>query len=394
MQVLNDVPSINTFTNDEGHFIEAFGISTKRNGNNWAISKATGHEKIKQFQDKDFAIIPEMLRSPTKGHYFGNETEADILNGYAKHSHGKIIKIKGPFNYNDGTDDYYYNFIIKLRDSKAAALLNEYGPKMTIPFSISAHIMPIEGPDWEIEDWHPIGAALVQQGAYGPEAIISKFCTGSSASCEKSLAAAFCDKADAESAQIITSLVSKAASFQHNMAENIPNAVSNAPVVPELKAEPQTAAPLPAVNQISMTKEQYEQALKEAAEKAEAKSTERITALETKDKINTLNLVWAKVKDPTVKEALIKKYQAHDGLKNVDVVKEIADDVLKNLSQEEEKPEEKPAEEPPTTGKKSKAASLELAKEPDVPEVKESKAAAQVDNPALTIHNFIMGSKR
>jgi hypothetical protein len=393
VQVLDpSVKEFKTYSNDDGHFIEAFGISTKRNGNNWAIAKATGHEKVKQFQDRDFAIIPQMLKGPTKGHYFGNDTEEDLLNGYSKHSHGKIINIKGPFNYNDGTDDYFYNFVIKLRDSKAAAILNEYGPKMWIPFSISPHIMPLSGPDWEMDDWHAIGTALVDRGAYGDQAIISKFCTGSSAVCEKSLAASFCDKADLESAQIITSLVSKAASFQPSMSETITNAVSNAPPVAELKAEP-TITPVQAPKGIEYSPEQIEQIRKEAQAKSEAIWKEKVTALETKDKINTLNLVWAKVKDPTVKEALIKKYQT---LENVDIVKEIADDVLKNLSQEEEKEEEKdkPTGDKPLEQKKSKAASLELTKEPDIPEQKESKAASLQDNPAQTIHNFIMGGRK
>jgi hypothetical protein len=421
MQVLQpDVRTFTNYSNEDGHFIEAFGISTKRNGNNWAISKQTGHEKIKQFQDRDFAIIPQMLQGPTKGHYFGNDTEEDLINGYSKHSHGKIIKIKGPYNYNDGTDDYFYNFVIKLRDSKAAAVLNEYGPKTWIPFSISPHIMPLSGPDWEMDDWHAIGTALVDRGAYGPDAIITKFCTGSAPKCEKSLAAAAlnriqkaemehvrhleettikpCEKADTESSRIITSLVSKVASFQASMAENIPNTVTNAPIpVAELKAEPSTTAPQTPVNQITITAEEIQKIKDEAIAKSEAIWKEKVTALETKDKINTLNLVWAKVKDPTVKEALVKKYQTLD---NVDIVKEIAEDVIKNLSQQEEedKDKEKPAgDEPPTTGKKSKAASLELTKEPDIPsteEKKESKAASQQQlSHAETINRFIMEGK-
>jgi hypothetical protein len=391
VQVLEPTQEVRSYSDETGHFIESFGISTKRNGNNWAISKQTGHEKVKQFQDRDFAIIPEMLRGTTKGHYFGNYTEADILAGYAKHSHGKIIRIKGPYSYNDGTDDYFYNFVIKLRDSKAAAALEEHGPKTWNHYDISPHIMPISGPDWDIEDWHPLGTALVTRGAYGPEAIISKFCTGSSAACEKSLGAALCEKEDNEMSQIITSLVSKAASIQSYMAENIPNTVTNAPPIAELKPEPN---PQPAaVNQISITAEEIQKIKYEAIAKSEAIWKEKVTALETKDKINTLNQVWAKVKDPTVKEALIKKYQT---LENVDIVKEIADDVLKNLSQEEEKEEEKdkPSGDKPVEQKKSKAASLELAKEPDVPEVKESKAASLQDNPAQTIHSFIMGGRK
>ncbi len=394
------------------------------NGNGDAISKKTAHEKVKQFLGHNFAIIPSMLKGPTKGHYFGNDTEPDLLNGYATHSHGKITKIIGPFYYPDGTNDYYYDFMIKLRDSKASAVLQKYGPTLWTPFSISPHIMPLDGPDWDMTDWRPVGTALVDRGAFGPEAIVSKFCTGTSAACEKSIASSAtgtgnifwntvtgtttgteilrtltpCDKADAESAEILSSYCSKAASLQHTMAENVPTNVTNAPpiVTAELKAEPTIAnAPVqPAVNNISITAEELEKIKAEATAKSEAIWKEKVTALETKDKINTLNNVWGKVKDPAVKDALIKKYQT---LENVDIVKEIADDVIKHLSsqEEEKKPEGEGEKKPEETGaKKSKASNLK--KEPDIPAEetkKESKAAAQEYNAAELIQFMIMGGK-
>jgi len=400
---------IQSFSNETGNYIRSFGISTKLNGNNVAISKETGHDLVKQFGGHNFAIIPHALKGPTKGHYFGNDTEEDLLRGYATHSHGKITKILGPYYYPDGTNDYFYDFIIKLRDSKASAILQQYGPTTWTPFSISPHIMPIEGPDWNITKWRPVGTALVDRGAFGTEAIISKFCTGSAAECERSLGSSLltivpCEKSDSESAGILSSYVSKAASLQHTMPENNLGEVTNASTsIPStggtttlLTKEPGTAAPLPTVNQISITAEELEKIKKEAAAKEEAMWKEKVTALETKDKINTLNNVWGNVKDPAVKEALIKKYQAHDGLKNVDVVKEIADDVLKHLStppEEDEKKEEgdKPAE---TGGAKKGSKASSLTKEPDIPEedkAKKSKASALDFNAVELIQNTIMG---
>ena len=415
---VQDPKPITSFSDETGHYIRAFGISTRQNGNGDAISKRTGHEKVKRFLGHNFAIIPHMLKGPSKGHYFGNDTEPDLLNGYATHSHGKITKIIGPFYYPDGTNDYYYDFMIKLRDSKASAVLQQHGPTLWTPFSISPHIMPLDGPDWDITDWRPVGTALVDRGAFGPEAIVSKFCTGTAAVCEKSIGFALdritkaemehaihydsivpCEKSDNESAEILSSYCSKAASLLHTMAENIPNTVANAPpATAELKQEPPTQMTTPpAVNQISITAEELEKIKAEATAKSEAIWKEKVTALETKDKINTLNNVWGKVKDPAVKDALIKKYQTLD---NVDIVKEIADDVLKHLSEteEEKKPAEgdNPKDEPPATGaKKSKASALK--KEPEIevtPEEnkRESKAAAQDDNPAQLINSLIMGA--
>jgi len=407
---------IQSFSNETGNYIRSFGISTKLNGNNVAISKETGHDLVKQFGGHNFAIIPHALKGPTKGHYFGNDTEEDLLRGYATNSHGKITKILGPYYYPDGTNDYFYDFIIKLRDSKASSILQQYGPTTWTPFSISPHIMPIEGPDWNITKWRPVGTALVDRGAFGTEAIISKFCTGSAVECERSLGSALvvnivpCEKSDNESAEILSSYVSKAASLQHTMPENNLGEVTNASTsIPTtsgttttlLTKEPGTAATasLPTVNQISITAEELEKIKKEAAAKEEALWKEKVTALETKDKINTLNNVWGNVKDPAVKEALIKKYQAHDGLKNVDVVKEIADDVLKHLStppEEDEKGKEegdKPAGETGASNKKGSKASS-LTKEPDIPDedkAKKSKASALDFNAVELIQNTIMG---
>jgi len=381
-------------------------MSTKVNGNGDAINKKTGHDKIQQFLGHNFAIIPHMLKGPTKGHYIGKDTEADLLDGYATHSHGKITKVVGPYGYFDGTDDYYYDFVIKLRDSKASALLQKHGPTLWTPFSVSPHIMPLSGPDWDMDDWRPVGVALVDRGAFGPQSIVSKFCTGSSAECEKSIGSAQmdrtlnrigivpCDKSDNESTEILSSIVSKVASLNNTMSENIPNAVSNAPPIAELKPEPQITNVQPAVNQISITAEEIQKIKDEATAKSEAIWKEKVTALETKDKINTLNIVFAKVKDPAVKEALIKKYQGE----NVDLVKQAMDDFVQHLSKEEEeeaKKEDKTAEEPNTQAKKSKASSLK--KEPDVPAEEEaerkSKASSQETNAAQLIQRMIMGGR-
>lgn len=403
MQLLepSTVTDIHSYSDESGHYIRGHLIDTRLNGNNWRIKPPVERlTKIlnEQVPDKDFMIDAKLLAERKDAHYYGNGTKEDIMRGYAEKSHGKYQKVLGPFSYNDGTDDVYYEFIAKLHNSKAAAALMEHGSKSWIPFSHSAHIWQTEGPDWEITDFEFLGGALVDRGAYGPDAVISKMCKGTAPVCTKSLSASKIDNAiqgvieDEKTAKIITSLVSKAASIHSSMSENIPNAVSNAPIpVAELKPEPSQSQP--PVNQITITAEQIQKIKDEAIAKSELVWKEKVTALETKDKINTLNLVWAKVKDPTVKEALIKKYQT---LENVDIVKEIADDVLKNLSTEEEKKEEeKPvAEEPTTTAKKSKSASLELAKEPDIPEVKESKTASQqTDNPAQLINRFIMGGK-
>lgn len=327
-------------------------------------------------------IDGEKIRQGVDAHYYGDGSEQSILSGYKQYSHGTYQKVLGPFPYNDGTDDVYYDCIIKLHNSKAAAALVENGQKTWIPFAHSPHIWPIEGPDDNITDFRFLGGALVVKGAYGANAVISKMCKGTAPVCTKSLSASV----DEQTAQIITSLVSKAASTQLSMAENIPNDVTKAPI--ELKTEPVSPANPAPVNQLTITAEELQKIKDEAVAKADAIWKEKVTALETKDKNNTLNIVFAKVKDPTVRDALIKKYLPQD----VDLVKQAVDDAIAHLSQEEEpKPEEKP-EEPPVSGKKSKSASIELPKEP-VAEVESKTASAPVNKAVELAKWFKSGGK-
>lgn len=401
MQVLDHQPDTRSFSNEEGHFIEGFLIGTKRNDANWRINKHTAHQLVQKFVGRDFAIIPHLIQTPLSqgggGHYFGQDTKEDLLKGYADNSHGKYHKILGPYSYNDGTDDYFYNAIIKLRDSKAASALIEHGANTWEPFSISPHIWPRLGPDNDIYDWEPIGGALVIKGAYGSQAVISKLCKGTSAQCEKSLGASTstCEKGDEETAQIISSIVSKSASIQTSMPEN--KEATNTPQVTTLAevVKPNSNATVNAQEAITnaqitkvVTPEQFAE-----AEKRNQELEKQVTELRTKDKLNTLNNMFVKVKDEKAKDELIKKYSKYD---NVDQLKEFITEVYPILraSEEEEKPAEENKEEPKTEGKKGKAASL--PKEPDLPkeETSESKAASVPVNKLQEILRFQMSGGR
>lgn len=151
MQVLAHNPEIESYSEETGNYIKGFLIGTKLNDANWKINKQTGHDLIKKFEGTDFAIIPHLLNTPLSkgggGHYFGQDTPEDLKRGYAENSHGKYHKILGPYSYNDGTDDYWYSAIIKLRDSKAASELVKHGKETWVPYSVSPHIWPKAGPD-------------------------------------------------------------------------------------------------------------------------------------------------------------------------------------------------------------------------------------------------------
>lgn len=407
MQILAHNPEIETYSDETGDYVKGFLIGTKLNDANWRINKATGHDLIKKFEGTDFAIIPSLLNTPLSqgggGHYFGQDTLEDLKRGYAENSHGKYHKVLGPYSYNDGTDDYWYNTIIKLNNSKAASELVKHGKDTWIPYSISPHVWPKAGPDNDIYDWEPIGGALVIKGAYGPQAVISKLCKGTAAACEKSLGASGhkeiglvlneiakpCEQKDTELAQIISSLVSKSANSPHIMPETKD---ATTPVVTTLTAE--VAKPNATVNaqeaitnaQVTkiVTPEQFAE-----AEKRNAELEKQVKQLLEDKKLNTLNNLLVNVKDQKVKEEFVKKWSKND---NVDQLKEFLTEVYPILRASEQDEEEKPAAEEdngekPLKAGKGKAASLPA--EPAIPkEEQESKTASIPVNKNLEIIRF------
>lgn len=385
MQILAHNPEIQTYSNEEGHFITGFLIGTKPNEARWKISKRTGHNLVQKFIGKDFAIIPELITKPLSegggGHYFGQDTKEDLLRGYAENSHGKYVRVKGPYAYNDGTDDYYYNFDVKLRDSKAASELVKHGADTWIPYSHSPHIWPLAGPDDDIYDWEPIGGALVIKGAYGPQAVISKLCKGTAAQCEKSLGASsdkpMCEKKDTEIAQIISSLVSKSASIQSSMTENPGNAAPSAPEVKTLNADaakPNAVVELNAQNQISNAPKIVSAAEFEAAQKEKAELQKQVKQL-LDDKRNTeLNGLLADFTGTTeekVKTEFVEKWFK----KEVDakLLREFYNDILSIKKEKRKASEEEQNKE-------------DVDKDDDVvkPEAKQAKTSKGASLPAET----------
>lgn len=434
MQVLDHQPDTRSWSDSSGHYIECYGIGTKYNEAKWKINKETGHEKVQKFPGHHFAVIPELIQKPLSegggGHYFGLDTKDDLLQGYAANSHGVIERLKGPYSYNDGTNDYFYNFVIKLRDSKAAAALVQHGANTWVPYSVSPHIWPISGPDHDIQDWEPIGAALVIKGAYGPQAIISKMCKGTAVQCEKSLGASsmtmkeaeerhydhinnvmqgvsfekLCGQKDGELAEIITSLVSKSASIQTSMPEN---KEASPPVVTELKTTTvETPKPNTTVDsqmaitnaaQLSkvVTAEEFA-----ASEKEKAELKKQVTQLLNDKKNNELTAVineFAGVSDEKRKTAFVEKWFKKEVdiaiLKEFynDIKTEIAERRKKASEQGEEEQEDEDNKDKPQVKAKSKSASL--PKEPELPK-EESKAASVPVNKLREIIQFQMSGGR
>ena len=378
MQVL-EPPSTQSYKTQEGHFIKTFLISTKKNEAGWQISKETGHQQVQSFKGKPFVIIPEELSSKEqKGHVFADTKEA-LQEEYKKHTHGIIESISSPYYYADGTDDYFYMANIKLSGSKAAATLMESGAKTWIPFAVSPHIWANDGVEPH-SDWEGISLSLVPQGAYGKDAVVSKYCKGEAHSCNASLAATLCSKEDASLAASITSLIS-------NM-EN--NPILNAPAtlqVQEIPTNTQAVVENQEQKQDNSKLEELEALKKQLAEE-QAKNKEKedvVTKLVNKDKTNTLNKLFGSVLDQTVKDSLIANYLSVD----TDLLDRYTSDYVKHVvpslieesrAQAEKELKEKTIEE---NKGKSKAGSL-----PKEPVVEESKAASIVPNKQNQVLKF------
>ena len=299
-------------------------------------------------------IDAQLLENQDDGHFYGHGRDA-LLEGYRKKSHGVIERTPGPFYYDDGSGDYWYDFDMRLRDSGAAAALEEYGAKSWEPYSVSPHLWdyPELGQDqYDLKVWDLVGVALVMKGAFGPQAVISRLCKGSSDVCysDKGLGATLkqecyagckcstCEMEDLYLKDLITSHVGKTGSSLSNNSLEPPNNgnlsnLGNKPTelekqVPTLDSQ---LAITEAKTKEAMARELEEYKLK-AKEEAEREWKAKVTALQDKDKMRTLNEIFNKdiVPDDNARKIAIDKYKDLD-LVVVDSIKAAIEDYRPHL---------------------------------------------------------------
>jgi len=377
LQIL-EPPQTESYTNEKGHYIKTFLISTKANEAGWKVNRATIQDKINSFIGKPFVIIPEHLSSQRqKGHIFANSKDG-LLEEYKKHTHGIIESISEPFSYNDGTDDVFYTANIKLNDSKAASALLESGAKTWVPFAVSPHIWHSAGPENDITDWEGISLSLVPKGAYGQEAVINKYCKGDKPSCDKSLAAAICDKEDSSLAASITSLVSQSETKDIMSAQ-----VQQIPQVNEIKQNQPLQEQEKKEDVVSLTKEQHETLLKEKEEKEQLK--QQLAQLVNENKTTKLNTIFKSVKDESLKKTLIDKYFNADVNQLNDFFNDVHSHVFPSLVEEAKAQAEEELKKKTIEDNKGKSKAASLPKEP---KVEDSKAASIVPKSVNEIIRF------
>ena len=364
MQIL-EPPSTTSYSDQDGHHIKTFLISTKPNEAGWQIAKETGHERVKTFIGKPSVIVPEELSdSRQKGHIHSNSRDT-LLEEYKKHTHGIIESISSPYYYGDGTDDYFYMCNIKLTGSKAASALIESGEKTWIPFAVSPHIWANDS--GVHSDWEGISLSLVPQGAYGKDAVVTKYCKGDSVSCNQSLGASLCDKEDSLAASMISSLLSES----NNL--NTMSTVQVTEQVPQVSNQPKEEKP------DNSKLEELEALKKQLADeqKARQEKEETVTKLLNKDKTNTLNSIFKTVKDDNIRESLVQKYFDQDTDKLNDFAKDYSTHVVPSLIEEAKAQAEAELKQKVVEENKGKSKAASLPKEPEIPQ--ESKAASTIN---------------
>jgi len=428
----------------DGDYARGFLFSTKRTlpapEGDFQINRQAGHDIAQTFRGTHFMIDGQLLEQKDDGHFYGHGLEA-LLKGYEKKSHGLIEKIYGPFYYPDNSGDYWYEFGMKLRNSGAAAALQEYGARTWEPFAVSPHLWdyPELGQDpYNLKKARGVGVALVMRGAFGNQAIINRFCKGSSDICysDKGLGAVLkqecragcsceiCKNEDAYLAKIISSHLGKTGTSTSNILDQPPNTSNSPENLGNKLLDPKIP---PIEGQIALTEAKSKEALaleleefkRKAKEEAEKEWKDKVTALENKDKLRTLNEIYSIVTDENARKVIIDKHKDHD-LNIIEAIKAAIDDykphletsVRSKLKAETEKPDndnnDKPEGDVPPSGneptseakntKKGKAGS-ELPPEPKHPMPKEEinapdsgKAGSGTVNRLARLRTGLMGA--
>jgi hypothetical protein len=313
---------------EDVHLIETFLISTKPNKAGW---RATKHDNIQDWVGTDFVMIPEKifdLSQKQPGHMAEGSYE-DEMAEIRQHSHGKITKVKGPFPYNDGTDDYYYNAIVKLSGSKSAAALVEHGDKTWTKFAVSPTILPTEGNDDNITKYKPMGLFLVIEGAYGDNAVVEKMCRGSALKCGTSLSAAIHqlnhDTSDEHLSEILTSYISvidtkNVMSATQEVVQPVQS--YQKPIQPELVQPVSQPVELKKDESITLTKKEYDELNQKITDESDLKA--QVEQLRKERNESILNQVFGSIEDQEVKNKVLESYA---DIKDARIVKQVYDHI-------------------------------------------------------------------
>ena len=337
---------LKSYHRDGKHLVRGHLIGTKVGDRGWGVSKDTIAENIKQFIGVPFIVSPKEY-DPIE-HFLVGANYEDQIQKQKVVTKGHLVNIFGPFDYNDGTDDIYYDFEADITDEPVSQALIEG----RLPFSTSPYIwptkdgkpIPISDLDKidrkNVRDWIPVHEALVTKGTFGSISKISKQCLGPIGQCKQALAGS-----SADVAKILSSQIYSEKPESHTM-DNINPTTQN--IVPETPKVPETNVNLnvPNAAPVQPPATNIEEKKTEVSPEVEALQKELAEQKATNEKLlkihqtGELEKIFTKV-DEDQKKAIFKKYVGH---KNFDELLDFYNDIstyvlpaLKEAKKEEKK---------------------------------------------------------
>jgi len=306
---------LKSYHRDGKHIVRGHLIGTKVGDRGWGASYETIDDKVYQFQDYPFIVSPKEY-DPIE-HFLVGSDYKDQLEKQKQVTKGKIINILGPFSYEDGTKDKYYDFEAEITDPDVSeALIEGRLPFATSPYiwpTVNGEPIPLSDLDKidrkNVKDWIPVHEALVTKGTFGSISKISKQCLGPVGQCHKALAGS-----SADVAKILSSQIYSESPESHTM-DNI-NPTTETPEAPKAP-EVISAAPINApVVDVPKPENKIEISEKELTELKESLETEKATnqKLLKIHQTGVLEGIFAKVED----EAKAKIFKTYLGHKNFD----------------------------------------------------------------------------
>src|SRR6185503_10163927 len=221
------------------------------------------------------------------------------------------------------------------------------------------------GPDDNITDAEFMGISLVIDGAYGNQAVVQKYCSGSNKVCDKSLTAAIQDVINSSlNTQTVRDNIMSTQELSAGTAtgtEQIGFKYNPQPVQQPVELPKDIKKD----ENITLTKEEYDTVQKQLKEQEELRN--EVSQLKQERNTNILTSVFGSIEDQEQRENVIKKYidkdvnlvnQAINDYKSLVVPKLIAN----GQTVKEGKPESKTAStlkpEPKISKEESKVASI------------------------------------
>ena len=334
---------LKSFVRDGVHYVRGHLLGTKIGDKGWGVSKDTIKDNIKQFKGMPFIVSPKQL-DPSE-HFLVGSTYDEQLEKQKIVTRGNIIDILGPFDYNDNTEDFYYDFEAHIDDKKISDAL----VTGRLPFATSPYIWPTDENGTPIDPseltkeqraavkhWKPVHEALVTQGTFGDIAKIHKQCVGPQGVCKQALAGS-----SEKVAEILSSQIDIAKQQTSNTMSDQPNVQSDSKPETQVEQVPSTIkitsqAPIqaPVVEEKKEVNEEFETLKKEL--EAEKVKTEKLTKIH---KTSVLSGIFTNFEDEDTKKGIIKKYIDQD----VDILSDFAKDVLAyGIPKKEKKEKENP----------------------------------------------------